>query len=187
MKKLFILSSVFFFMGCSSSVGRVVELYEADAVLTTQADVPWGVGERVRVGNMPIADYTVLAYRIFLGVSKSGNYLVQDFYLESNLKATDPYQVSNIASVTQSFYNPSGLEGWVVRWHQNGLRSAEVYWKNEQAVGHSRYWHENGQLRLDEYSDEEGNAIKYTTWDADGRMKERYYLGRVQHFNESMF
>jgi len=69
-------------------------------------------------------------YRVFLGVTPQGYYVVQDFYADNNAKLTVPYVVRNERDVEENSYDTRDMtiEGPYTRWHANGQKYMEGRW-----------------------------------------------------------
>ena len=114
------------------------------------AAVPWKVGEVVAVGGI----YPYDMYRKFLGVTAEGEYLVQAFYKDGDVKYSDPYRLKRAADVTAFLFDKNqsvralfnrSIEGPYVLWHINGQKFCESQFENGFAQGMFRRWWANGQ------------------------------------------
>lgn len=115
------------------------------------AQAPWKAGEMVpysdkRANLNRLGVYDV--YRVFLGVTPQGYYVIQDFYADNSAKLTDPYVVKNERDVepTRS-YNTEYItvEGPYVRWYPGGQKYQEGQMVDGKEEGEWRLWHPNGQ------------------------------------------
>lgn len=92
-----------------------------------------------------------IAYRKLLKVNKDGSFLVQDFYIDSNNKFTEPYIVKNIDDMRP-------VDGLLVTWHKNGQKESEKNYKNHQLDGLQTFWYKNGRKLEINYKD--GQLVK---------------------------
>ena len=116
------------------------------------AQAPWKAGEMVPYSDKR-ANLNRLGlhkvYRVFLGVTPQGYYVIQDFYADNNAKLTDPYVVKNERDVRATrTYDPEDMtvEGPYIRWYPDGQKYTEVLMVDGKEEGEWRLWYRNGQL-----------------------------------------
>ncbi|MGL4668093.1 MAG: toxin-antitoxin system YwqK family antitoxin [Saezia sp.] len=154
--------------GCSNSTK------ETDAQ-TLNAKTPWRIGEMVVEGDMPLMAGAwklgepltfVPAYRIFLGMTPEGYYLIQDFYKDKNTQATSPYRVADPTDVTAAFYNEKdagmqySIDGELRSWYPDGTLESEVSFEKGVLRGASYRYYDNARLML-EINHETGRMVYY--------------------------
>lgn len=122
---------------------------EIDEQATAQA--PWKAGEVVPYSD-ELASLgwlgTYKVYRVFLGVTPQGYYVIQEFYADNNAKLTDPYVVRNAHDVERKGYDLLGVaEGRYIAWHSNGQKYMEAQVIEGRQEGEWKYWYNSGQLK----------------------------------------
>jgi len=145
--KWFVVSLLFCMAG--AALAATVNGIEIDEQATAQA--PWKANEMVPYSDKTaslgwLGTYKV--YRVFLGVTPQGYYVVQDFYADSNAKLSDPYVVRNERDVEDERYDTRymTIEGLYIVWYPNGQKSIEGRAVNGKEEGEWRFWYSNGQL-----------------------------------------
>lgn len=148
--KWFVVSLLFCMAAAASAqnTSSTVNGIAIDQQATAQA--PWKAGEMVPYSNRLarlgwLGDYQ--AYRVFLGVTPQGYYVIQNFYADNDTKLTDPYVVRNARDVEQRSYDSRDMavEGLYVVWYSNGRKYMEGRAVNGKEEGEWRLWHSNGQ------------------------------------------
>lgn len=188
MKKLLLaLLSVFCII---STYAQEAISYEIDEEAT--ANVPFKIGDRILEDEDCGGKQ---CYLIFLGVTKTGQFLVQSFYL-SGCKYTDPVLIYDIDSSmpignsnklsegklifwyengqkkSETRYIDGKLEGGFTEWYENGRKAKELYYRNGEMDGPVTTWYENGQKEL-ECSMKEDNPVGICrVWDEQGNLIE---------------
>lgn len=175
MKKwLMVLCCTWLIVGCATKEN---DSHEIDPVATAKA--PWKVGDKAVVySSCPsiFANYDT-CYAIFLGITKKGNALLQDYY-ETGEKLTAPYEypfeIELIRNPDTRKFNTVHPEGLWLRYYKNGKKMDEVNYINGQINGFSRQWYENGQLT---YEAEVRNGIEQgssNSWYENGQQWAHY-------------
>jgi len=148
----------------SCSQEESVLSHEIDPQATSQA--PWSIGEIVYQGNTSTTP--PLPYdRKFLGITSQGDYLVQDFYQQSDTKFSDPFIIKNTPGQTVSFED-SSIEGKYIHWWQNGLKRSEGQYQNGKQQGRWTYWHDNGEKGNEGQYQEGKEQGPWTYWYKSG-------------------
>lgn len=137
MKKLFAVLLFAFLLGGYALAKQPVDVI--DEAATTAA--PWKVGEIVAEhGNGKSG-----GYRRFLGVTTQGHYLVQEFYQEGDVKASDPYRLVYQKDVVNPVILGSSIDGALVGWYITGEKKFEATSENGLEQGPRIVWYPNGQ------------------------------------------
>lgn len=148
------------------------------------AKAPWKSGATVVRGNRHIiqksvdpADYkAVSVYRVFLGVTNTGRYIVQEFYTTKDAKATNSYLLINKEDVTKEFCDvsdpddpcESSIEGEYTTWYPNGQKEIQSNYTNGQLHGSYEQFYNNGQ-KMCEATYEQGDEIGHSSlWSYEG-------------------
>jgi len=178
---LFCLTSLLLMAGVASAqnVESPTSSITIDAQATAQA--PWKAGEKVpysdtyadlrRPGNHNV-------YRVFLGVTPQGYYVVQDFYADNNAKLTDPYVVKNVSDVEQESYDPRDMavEGMYISWYPNGGKYTEGRMVGGKRDGKWSFWYNNGQIAaVSPYVSGKRNGWE-EEWNESGQITQRGYF-----------
>lgn len=180
--------------------------YQLDKQATAHA--PWKPGSIIAEGKTfykikePIA-----IYRLFIGITDKGYYVVQNFYKHSNHKCTDPFVIMQPDRANKmDQFESIAIDGRLVQWHDNGQnwsdglcqdgneqglwtwwydngkKSHEGSYHNGKAQGLWTHWYENGQKVIEcEY--ENGNEHgRWTWWYRNGQKKveTQYREGKKQ-------
>lgn len=104
-------------------------------------------------------------YRKVLKIKENGC-IIQDFYQNSNKKQSDPILLTDKTDLLAG--GPASIEGKLVLWHENGQKSMEVFYKNNQKQGLLQSWHKNGYKKLEQtYHNDQENGIA-TYWNEEG-------------------
>ena len=144
---------------------------DADATAATQ----WAVGEEVVEGNRQCFLLegwgTCEMYRKFLGVTRDGYYLVQDFYAQDDVKLTDPYLLLHKEEVSVADFSPFALqvEGRYVEWHTNGHKWYEGQFADGKVTGVWSLWHGNGEKAAQGSLEGDNEQGVWTYWYENGQ------------------
>ena len=153
--------------------------YEIDDEATSAAI--WNVGDSIL---KKILDDPELASEIrFLGITVDGNFIVQNFYLVNESKATDPYLVkpSNVSylGVYKSYY-PTGARwtenyisppyGINISWFENGNISGLMFSDATNIVGITFRWDETGYLSSMSVYGENNRLLTWILFGESGRI-----------------
>lgn len=166
MKKhiLLLISLLFMLSACNTVTVADPSPYTIDQAASAAA--PWKIGKKVVKGLFVVFDDSIdpasykhiPAYRVFLGITPSGHYVVQEFYTENNAKATNPYQVFTQEGVTKPFCDfsvpdepcgPQGIEGEFISWYPNGQKESHIFYSNGKLHGKYLQFYDNGQKAVE--------------------------------------
>jgi Uncharacterized protein conserved in bacteria len=146
-----------------------------EAEKTVLVKAPWRIGEVIVRGDMPLMagawkwndPFTfVPAYRVFQGMTSDGYYVIQDFYAGTDAKATNAYQLADLADTVAPFYAEDdvgiqySIEGQLMSWYPDGQLESDVFFEGGKLKGVSYRYYDNGQLML-EVDHESGKAAYY--------------------------
>lgn len=187
MKKLLIISFIAFFLtACdetleapatsetitSPDAPSTLEIlsYSIDEWATDNA--PWKVGEKI-IEEEKCYDGK-WCYREFLGITKSGQIVVQQFYRSRSApKLTDPFLVNLLQAAEMPFNSElfmTGIDGKFVAWYSNGQKMNEWVNINGQPDGLMAAWHENGK-KMAEHHYKAGNPVGvWRNWHKSGNL-----------------
>ena len=174
-----VLLACLFLMAALASA-KSINGIEIDEKATAQA--PWKEGKEVPNTRTDNADLGFLGrhdvYRIFLGITPKGYYLVQDFYVELNRKYTNPYLVRSINDVEEGGYfaNDITIEGEYITWYLNGEKAFDVKFINGKKEGVRRIWYNNGQLLGEAYYVNNKRDGLDISWSYKGVMTKKFHL-----------
>ncbi len=176
MKKILLLPFVGLFQACAVYTNQPV-VYETDQQATQQA--PWKVNEKTWQGSCKfIGEADRQCHTIFLGITATGQVLIQNFY-DSNIKASDPYLVVNTeaprCSQRERLMN-KWIDGKYIAWYEGGQKKSESFYQEGREHGISIDWHVNGQKNNEfAYIDGKLNGL-WINWRDNGQKSfETYY------------
>ncbi|MGL4666671.1 MAG: hypothetical protein ACRCWR_01925 [Saezia sp.] len=173
MKKLFVTCfSVFLLLGCASTPqGQTSSPFAIDAAATAKA--PWKAGEVIADSISCPVKQEQGCYRVFLGVTHDGHKVLQEFYNEGKLKATDPFLIKptvewkNIEQMDEVDNPLDILDSNLKAWYPAGTKHLE-WVKNDAGHYQVTMWHESGKKKMQ--ANFIGGEIKdLTPWDEEGK------------------
>ena len=145
-------------------------------------------------GAVVAQNYSV--YRVFIGGATSGGYIVQDFYVDTGAKKTDPYVMTRLAEVDSLLFEDTGkvvleyrqltesgigIDGAYVQWYRSGGKAIEGAFDVNFPIGEWRLMYENGQPMLqDTWRDAVRNGVS-KGWHENGSLAgEGEYMNNVR-------
>ena len=166
-----LLACLFVMAGLVSA--KSINSIEIDEKATAQA--PWKVGEKIpdteiQTNLMKLSFQNV--YRVFLGVTPKGYYVVQDFYADNQKKLTDPYVVRTKEDVVTEEYLSDNVkvEGMFTAWYPEGQKYYQVIKVDGKSEGYETVWHRSGRLAAT-YPHINGRADGWQEeWEENGQM-----------------
>ena len=173
MKKLLVtLFGFLFIVSCHDN-----DFYRADPIATSNAQ--WKVGEKTAEESCP--DKSEGCYTLFLGITKTGYALIQDYY-PSGQKLSDPYLVMPVNLVTSSWWNrEKGINGLYTGWYESGQKLEEITFKEGQWHGAMIFWDEDGKKREESYFKYGLRDGVWTEWYKNGQKHaEMHYRNNAQ-------
>ena len=106
-------------------------------------------------------------YRKYLGKDKNGNLILQQFYIKSQNKQSDPFIIKKPIELGE--VNLSSIEGFTITWHENGQKAIEGNFINGRREGIRTSWYENGQKYSEENYINGRQKGTHTNWHENGQ------------------
>lgn len=118
------------------------------------------------------------SYRQLLRIQSNG-YLVQNFFVGSNVKQTDPFIIADREDLTA--VDPLSIDGFFVQWHRNGEKAGSGHFVRGKRVGTFTQWTEQGVKWTEMNFDNDLPNGKAALWYEDGsRYIEGQYLAGME-------
>lgn len=157
--------------------------YQIDKQATAQA--PWKVEEIITEGQTYLDETGPLnIYRKFMGMTSQGYYVVQDFYLESHKKYSDPIAITlkDCAENIERSYQMDSFDGVKVVWYENGQKAINALFQNGKKQGRLTKWYDNGQKRVEGQFQNGHMQGLWVKWHKNGqkRAKGQFQNGKEQ-------
>lgn len=86
-------------------------------------------------------------YRKIVNIISSNEFVVQDFFVDSNQKQSDPYIITNSFEFNQAGVLRSIIGGYLA-WYENGQPKFKGFYKQGKKNVSWAEWYENGQLAI---------------------------------------
>ena len=163
------------------SVG--VTAKEIDRNMTTST---WTVGEVVATFTQNLGSH-ITYERIFLGKTQEGYYRVQDMYINSGKKYSNPYILKTREAVLTEQWVSGWFEDFIgdyVIWYPNGQKSVEGGLLDGENHGFWEHWYDNGQKEQEGLFHQGEQQGTWNHWYRDGAKESEWIFGAdgIAHF-----
>lgn len=110
-------------------------------------------------------------YRKLIEIKGENLFLIQDFFIDTNTKQSDPVLVSNIYDLKKSGFLKT-IQGPYVTWYQNGRKQSESFYKTAGLLeGLAQTWYNNGTLKSKGMYEAGEKSGKWNEWSENGQLK----------------
>lgn len=119
-------------------------------------------------------------YRKIVKIEGDNNFVVQDFFADTNKKQSDPVLIHNLYELKQ-FGSLRSIEGPYITWYKNEQKQYESSYKDKGVLdGVMQAWYDSGILKLKGQYDDGKKAGQWTEWHDNGRIKSQInYVNNV--------
>lgn len=177
MKKLSLtLFSIFFF---ANVYAQETLSYEIDEEATAKA--PWRVGERVVTDEVCLWDVKKGCYIEFLGVTNTGDFLMQQFYKNGDRSFAPFFLIFEDELIIPVSYQKGHSSGAVIYWHDNWQKAREYYLTDDQIDGHYRVWFRSGKKQTEAtFANGKPEGLVQQWYESGGKDIEGHYKNGLQ-------
>lgn len=110
-------------------------------------------------------------YRKIVNIISSNEFVVQDFFVDTNQKQSDPYIITNSFELNQAGVLRSIIGGYLA-WYGNGQQQYQLNYDHGGLLdGEALSWYQNGQPKFKGFYKQGKKNVSWAEWYENGQIK----------------